>query len=200
MIRRLIAVSTLTFLAGCSDALPAVKPPSFDSAVAAQAALAESDSNGDGVLSKAEAVSGMRTYWKRYDHNGDGSASLDEITARFHEWTNGDTGMMNLRVEVRFRGNPLPQARIEMTPYEFFGGELLPAKGKTDPYGYAFMAIPKDLLPDSQKGTHGMQVGLYKVAISHSELQLPARYNDDTELSVDLSSGDSITGVRFELK
>ena len=49
-----------------------------------------------------------------------------------------------------------------------------------------YNSIPKDLLPASQQGTHGMQVGLYRVEVIHPERNIAAKYNTDTELSVDL--------------
>lgn len=193
-------VLSVLFFAGCSGALPAVKPPSVDASAAADGAIAEFDSNGDGAISKDEACTGMSNVWERYDQDEDGQATVDELKTRFQRWTGGDTGMMNLRAEVKYRGQLLDGATIVMTPYEFLGENVLPSDGKTDSYGYAFMAISKDLLPKSQQGTHGMQVGLYKVSITHPDRKLPAKYNDQTELSVDLSPSEANTGVRFYLK
>lgn len=200
MTRYLLLVIAAPLVLGCSPGLPAVKPPAINSQAAAQAAIAEFDSNGDQVLTQSEACIGMSSMWARYDQDADGSATADEIAARFDRWATGDTGLMNLRVEIQFRGNSLPDAHIEMTPYAFLGENVLPASGTTDSYGYAFMAIPKERLPKSQQATHGMQVGLYKVSITHPDVEIPAKYNTATELSVDLSPLEANTGVQFKLK
>ena len=89
---------------------------------------------------------------------------------------------------------------MTLVPYEFLGPNVHPAEGTTDRFGFAFMAIPKDLLPKSQQATHAMQVGLYQVLITHPAVELLAKYNEQTELSVDLSSNESNTGIRFALK
>ena len=188
---------------GCSMALPRVKPPAIDAAAAAHGALAAFDANHDGAISKAEAqaaCSGIADNWDRYDQDGDGSVTQAELESRFQKWTSGDTGLMNLRAEVTFRGKPLPDATVQLTPYEFLGPNVLPAEGVTDRYGYAFLAIPKDRLPASQQATHGMQVGLYRASITHPEQQLPAKFNAETTLAVDLSPNEANTGVRFALK
>jgi hypothetical protein len=188
---------------GCSMHLPAVKPPRIDVEAAATGALEALDADRDGAISRDEAnvaCVGIANSWDRYDADGNGKVDQSELEARFKKWTDGDTGLMNLRVQVDFRGTPLTEAAIEMTPYAFLGPKVLPAKGETDQYGYAFVAIPKDLLPDSQQGTQAMQIGLYRVSITHPTVELAAKYNTETELSVDLSSSESNTGIRFRLK
>lgn len=196
----LLAVVCVTGGAGCNRGLPAVRPPSIDIDAAAEGAMAEFDENGDGTLAKDEACAGIANAWDRYDLDEDGSVSVDELKERFRGWSEGNTGLMNLRAQVTYRRKPLTRARIEMIPYEFLGSNVLSSQGKTDRYGYSFLAIPKDSLPKSQQGTHGMQVGLYRVSITHPEIDIPERYNTSTELTVDLSPAEANTGVRFDLK
>lgn len=195
----LLSVAVLLLLLGCSGALPQVKPPQIDAMAAAQGALAEFDQDGDGQLSKEEACQGMTQSWDRYDTDEDDLISQDELAARFTDWTDGDTGMMNMRANVTFKGKPLPDATVELTPYAFLGENLKPCGGKTDRYGGVFLSIPKDRLPESQQQTFGIQVGLYQVRISHDSAKLPAKYNDETELSVDVAPVDSNNGLTFKL-
>ena len=187
-------------LVGCNGALPAVKPPSIDVQAAADGAISEFDANSDGSVDKEEACMGIRSQWERYDGDGDGSITVEEFATRFEKWTGGDTGMMNLRAQLNYRGQPLTDANITMTPYEFLGDQVLASKGETDSYGYAFMAVPKENLPSTLQTNFGMQVGLFKVAITHPDAKIPAKYNDETELSVDLSPNEANTGVMFNLK
>ncbi len=187
-------------LAGCNGALPAVKPPAIDATTAAKGALAEFDADGNGTIEKAEACLGISSQWDRYDEDGDGSISGEELAARFQKWTAGDTGMMNLRIQLTYRGQPLPDAEVAMTPFDFLGEKVLASEGTTDRYGYAFMAIPKENLPKTQQTNFGMQVGLYEVAVTHPDIAIPAKYNTATELSVDLSPNEANTGVSFKLR
>lgn len=188
---------------GCSLSLPPVKPPRIDTAAAAEGALAEFDIDQDGTISREEARThcvGMAESWDRYDTDGDDRIDKTELEQRFLAWSDGDTGLMNLRVQLELRGMPLTDADIRLTPFEFLGRNVLPATGTTDQYGYAFMAIPKDLLPDSQQATHGMQVGLYRVSITHPTVKLAQKYNQKTELSADLSAAEANTGIHFRLR
>ena len=200
--QQLALVSILLFsVPGCSRYLPRVKPPKIDASAAAEGALAAFDTNQDGAISREESkqCAGIADNWDRYDANGDESISRPELETRFAEWSDGDTGLMNVRVEVIYRGQPLTDAHVQLTPYEFLGPNVLAADGTTDRYGYSFLAIPKDNLPSSQQGVHGMQVGLYRASITHPSVNLPAKYNQQTELSVDLSSAESNLGIRFAL-
>lgn len=197
-----LSVGLLCLLTGCSSSLAPVKPPRIDVGEATDGMLAMFDTDQDGALSQAEgnACQAVAEQWERYDANGDGSTTREEIQARFEKWTAGDTGMMNLRAEVSWRGKPLPDAVVQLTPFEFLGEHVLPAEGTTDRYGFVFLSIPKDLLPASQQGTHGMQVGLYEVQVTHPNLKIPSKYNAETQLSVDLSPDEANTGIRLVLK
>ena len=186
------------FICSCSGRLPQVKPPSINVVAAADGALAQWDTDGDGGISKDEACMGIRDQWQRYDRDGNDSISPEELKQRFREWTDGDTGLMNLRVQLTYRRQPLTGANITMTPFAFLGPRVLESSGVTDAYGYAFMAIPKDQLPKSQQTNFGMQVGLYQVTIEHSELG--DKYSAESTLSVDLSPNEANTGVVFHLK
>ena len=192
----------LCVLTGCYSNLAPVKPPRIDVVSATNGMLAMFDTDQDGALDKSEAnaCQALTDQWDRYDVDSDGSATREEIQARFEKWTAGDTGMMNLRADVYWRGKPLADAIVKLTPYDFLGDNVLPAEGATDRYGSVFLTIPKDLLPASQQGTHGMQVGLYAVQVTHPNVKIPSKYNTSTELSVDLSPHEANTGIRLSLK
>ena len=193
-----VALVTAALLVGCNRQLPAIKPPKIDVVAAANGAIAEFDTDGDGAISKSEACTGMRESWPRYDRDEDGVATAEEIQERFSEWGKG-SGMINLPIDVSFRGRPLPDAKIAMTPFEFLGDHFKPATGKTDPYGSAFMEIPREHLPKHLQMAYGVQTGLYRIEITHPNVDLRPKYNTETELSVDLKS-DSNVRVRFDLK
>ncbi|MFO0911642.1 MAG: EF-hand domain-containing protein [Pirellulales bacterium] len=188
-------------IAGCSTQLPRVKPPQIDAAAAAEGAIRAFDKDGDGALSRDESAAcrGIQSAWGRYDRDRDGRVSREELTARFAEWGASDTGMMNLRVQVQYRKQPLPDAQVRLTPYEFLGDQFLAAEGVTDQYGYAFLSIPADRLPPSQQGIFGMQVGLYRATVEHPSIKPADKYAAQSPLSVDLSPAEANTGVSLEL-
>ena len=194
-----VLLSLLLANLGCSGRLPAVKPPRIDVSAASVGAIEQFDADGDGQVSQSEACQGIQAQWSRYDVDEDGFINQSEFQQRFQRWTDGDTGLMNLRAQVTYRGQPLTDASISMTPYVFLGPNVLAAEGVTDAYGYAFMAIPKENLPKSQQTNFGMQVGLYQVSINHPALA-NAKAEANSTLSVDLSFNEANTGVTFHLK
>lgn len=191
----------IPLLFGCSTALPRIYPPQFDPRAATEKALAAYDKDGDQSLSKTEATAcpGIERAWSVYDSDRDGNVSADELEARFRQWLDGDTGMMNMRAAVTWNGKPLTGADVKLIPLPLLGENFRPASGKTDRYGYAFLSIAKSDLPRSQQGVFGMQVGLYRAEITHPTIQLPDRYNTQSMLGVDLSTAEANTGIEFHL-
>jgi hypothetical protein len=187
---------------GCNGA-ERVYPPSFDADQAAAAALAQFDADRNSVISREEAAAacqGIHHDWSEYDANTDGEISRDELAQRFQKWLDQDTGLMNVRCEVQLNGQPLVGAEIRLTPYPFLGDNFYPAAGATDRYGFAFLRVLPEEAPESLHGAYGVQVGLYRIAITHPTIALPAKYSTQSELSVDLSPVDGNTGIRFLLK
>lgn len=162
--------------------------------------MANFDQDADGSLSKQEACAGITNTWDRYDQDGDEAVTKEELAARFQQWSEDDTGMMNLLAEVKYKGQHIEGALVELTPYAFLGENFKGCSGKTDRYGFASIRIPKDQLPKSQQGVFGVQVGLYQVSITHPNKKIPAKYNDESELSVDLSPLEANTGLNFNLR
>jgi hypothetical protein len=189
-------------LVGCSSQLPRVHPPQFNAAEAAKQAVSRYDQDGDGVLTKPEAMAcpGIVGDWMTYDLDRDDKLTQAELQSRFQQWIDDDTGMMNMRAEVTWNGQHLEGATVKLIPLPFLGDNFHSASGTTDRYGYAFLSVDKRELPPGQQGIFGMQVGLYRVEITHPSVELPARYHSASELGVDLSPADANTGIVFHLK
>ena len=62
------------------------------------------------------------------------------------------------------------------------GGLVKAAVGTSNRRGVVHVGIPQEEMPDNLKGINGMQLGLFKVEITHPDYSIPARYNTETTL------------------
>ncbi len=157
-------------------------PPQIDAEQAATAALKQLDSSNDGRLS-AEELAGcpaLKDAFSRYDTDGDQHIAKDELLQRLQRVLDTEVGLMEVNCEVHLSGLPLPGASVKFVPESFLGSAVQPSEGVTDASGTASMRLPG--AADS-----GMQLGIYKVEITHPSHQLPARYNTATTLGIDVA-------------
>ena len=54
-------------------------------------------------------------------------------------------------------------------------------------------------LPPEQQNLEAALVGLYKVQITHPNMDIPAKYNTKTELDADISRQEALEGISFNL-
>lgn len=157
-------------------------PPQIDAEQAATAALKQLDSSNDGRLS-AEELAGcpaLKDTISRYDTDGDQHISKEELLQRLQRVLDTEVGVMEVNCEVQLSGQPLPGATVKFVPEPFLGSAVQPSEGVTDASGTAAMRLPG--AADS-----GIQLGIYKVEITHPSHQLPARYNTETTLGIDVA-------------
>ena len=181
---------------GCSQQAPRERPPSIDPVAAGAAAIAEYDSNHDGVLSAEELgkCPSLKSAVARIDPQKTGKITADAIAARIKQWQTSQLASTSVLVAVRLDGAPLAGATVTAEPEKFLGESIAAAHGVSDAAGNAVMRT------DSKPGMH---CGFYKIRISKlvdGREALPARYNRDTELGIEvaldvLSQG----GVNFDL-
>lgn len=192
----------MMFICGCQPgSQSAIKPPSVDPADAAAAAIEAHDADRDGKLSETElvAVPGLLAALAKYDTDGDRHLSGKEIGARLESMYSGGVGLMSCQCTVILGGQPLSGAAVRLIPEEFLGGAVLAAEGVTDGNGNVTLAVDDAKLPEDQRGLHAMQPGVYRVEITHSNLQIPARYNRQTTLGHEVHPGDRISDAIFEV-
>ena len=160
------------------------------------------DQNGDAQLDLDELAQcpGILSSLGAYDADGSETVSQQEIANRLATRGAKRIGLLSMQAQVRFNGKPLPGADVTFLPEPYLGEEIKTAYGKTTSGGSAFMAIPDEELPESQRGLNAIHVGTYKVLVSHPEVELPPQYSSATEtpLGFETESGQSI--VRFDLK
>ncbi len=204
-IRRLHMAALLSAIMGCSGRLPALKPPKFDPVAAARAAMEQYNSNQDGIIQGAELENspGISFSLDRIDTNRDGGATEDEIGKMIQEkWLDPGDGVMRVKCNVTLNRQPLDGATITFEPEQFLGNLVHPARGETRG-GFATMSVAKEHMPHAN--ARGVAPGLYFVRISktvNGEELIPARYNTETTLGVEVASRASYMpgAVHFNLR
>jgi len=198
----LVALAGLAVLAAaaCSNTPDRVYPPGINPN-AGDAAIEQYDANGDGKIAGEELdkAAGIKGAMENIDTNGDGAVTADEIYARIKSWKESKLGRSSQAITVTRNDQPLAGATVKMVPEKFLGDEVQPASGTTDEYGVAMLNIPPEADPE---GIGGMQVGLYRIEITKSGEDIPAKYNTETELGVEIAqdAAEAESGIRVDLE
>lgn len=181
-----------------------VDPPDFDADASTEQAMQLYDDDGNGLLSAEEQKScpGIASNIKLYDLDQDGMVSVKELQARIEKWVDERTGLMSFNLGVKWNGRPMPNAQLDLQPVDFLETMLPSGNGVTDPRGLASISLAVEDLPDTHKSRRMMPPGLYKVRITHPDVELPARYNTETELGCEVSveSGNPAFPIWFDLR
>lgn len=203
---KFLALGLAFSLVGCSNAPSRVTAPGISGSAAADA-IAKYDKNGDGALDDEElkavpalskdygtgdaSVAGAKS---RFDKNSDGNITADEISARINEWVDSKVGLLQFSLQVTLDGRPLEGATVTLVPEEFLGTSIKTASGVTDSTGRANTAIAAEDLQANETGLSGMRVGVYKVQITHPSTNIPAKYNTETTIGVEVAQDDPESG------
>lgn len=187
---------------GCSRGPSRVHPPAIDASAAGRLAIAQYDTDGDGLIRGAELTqaAGLKAALENLDTDGDGGVSAEEVTARVKTWQATEVGVISLSCTVTRRGQRLQGATVKFVPEKFLGDEIQTATGQTDELGVALLSIPSD--PDAPGGVLGVQYGLYRVEITKEGTDLPAMYNTRTILGQEVADdcADVRRGINFKLE
>jgi hypothetical protein len=179
-------------IAGCSDE-PA-PPPRFqlDPQQAAQEAMKLYDKNADGVLD-ANELKASPPLWdllqnlKAQSPDHPDTLTAADIAGRLEEWVKSPATILPAMAVVYLDGKPLPKATVTFEPEPFLGPSYHSHQGTT-----TVGAGIAQLDPELKAAGNGIYVGLYRVRISKKvdgKETLPARYNTETELGVELATG-----------
>ena len=171
--------------AGCSRT---IETPRINARDIAARALAEYDTNGDGVLDARELkrCPGLESCAKRlHPKSKDPRLSLEELEQVLTEYVDSQTGLMTVVCKVTLNEEPLAGAEVVLEPEAFMGDSSKPARGTTDEQGKAQMKIEGAPQP-------GCHLGIYRVRIAKADAggrqMLPARYNTETQLGIEVGS------------
>lgn len=187
-IRRLpLCLLLLTSAGGCGSG--GVGPPPVDPVAATDAALEMMDGNGDGMLdsTELEASPPLLAALVEYDTNGDKKIDREELLFRFNAMYERGVGLVAATATVYLNNKPLQGADVIYVPEPYLGeGTTHIAGGVTDAKGQTRIAVPAEKVPEEYRKFGYMQVGLYRVKIKHPTKQIPAEYNEQTELGFEV--------------
>jgi hypothetical protein len=167
-----------------------------DAAEAGRVAIELHDQNGDGALGgqELEACPALASAIDRIDGDGDGQLTAEEIAARIESWKKASAGRMDCACRVTLDGQPLAGATVAFEAESFLPPSVRTCRGVTDEQGIAIVGIPDADPP-------GAHPGFYKVKITHETIDVPARYNTETTLGVELAPDVSSAGLHvFKLE
>lgn len=174
---------------GCNSGPGKFYPPSIDSGQAASEAVRIYDRDGDGQLNKAEwsACPAFCDAINIYDTNSDQVLTTQEIAAGIARWQRGEMGATTLPFQVTLGGHGLEGAIVHLVPEKFFGEAIKPATGIAGRGGRGFLGVAKTDMPPNAPTVPLVQPGLYRVEITHPQVKIPAKYNSQTTLGLEVA-------------
>lgn len=176
-----------------------IRVPSLDPQSAGSTAIATYDADKDGAISAAEldSVPGLKSGMGVMDANKDRKLTAEEIAGRVRKYQEDRAGLLFVAATVTLDGKPLPAATVALTPEAFIGRGVKPATGTTNEGGYcAFQTSGMD--------APGVQCGIFKIEVSAKDTagqeRLPAKYNTETTLGVEIGMGSHVLHQGIELR
>ena len=189
----------------CSQLPERIEMTELNPSAAAERAIQQYDTNGDGALSEDEYSKSpvLARARQQFDSDGDGSITQADIEARLQSWLDNEIALQVLPVQVMWRDRALSDATVRFVPEEFLGDAFRPAEGVTDSYGIANIVHAPEDRPDPEY-PQGVRVGLYRVEVTKQEdgkQIIPTKYNEETTLGQEVASGAAGTGqmISFNL-
>ncbi len=186
-------------LVGCGNSSPSAVLPDLPDASAASKAMELYDTNHDGFLDaqELEKAPGLKVAIKQVDTNHDGKISEQEIADRIQSWADSKLGRTRVLCRVTRKGKPLTGAKVVFAPEPFLGGTFQPGSGTTDVRGSALISSPYPQDP----AVKGMPPGFYRVEVTKDGESIPAKYNRETCLGVEIAHGSEglENGIIFDL-
>ncbi len=197
-----IAIAIIVGAIGCSQGPRSIQPPKVNASAAATAAIEQYDRNGDGKLSKDEwrLSPDLTAVAAEYDQNGDGELTSEEIANGVAAWQQTGIGARSVPFEVRWKGQPLAGATVRLEPASFLGGAVKGASGQTSVAGSGQFNMTAEDRPKNAPNMPLMQPGLYHVIVTHPSIKIPAKYNTETTLGIEITSANpGSVGVKWSL-
>ena len=140
------------------------------------------DSNSDGQLSTTElnAAPGLKYSLEELDTNGDSQLSREEIVTRITLYRDLDVGLTQFICLVTLDRRPLADAEVRIVPESFIGDVIEPATGKSYGNGKVRLDVGGQPAPT-------VRIGMYRVEVTSPSTQIPARYNTQTTLGIEVA-------------
>ncbi|QDU56713.1 EF-hand domain-containing protein [Aeoliella mucimassa] len=139
------------------------------------------DRDGDEVLSEADlkASPSVAVVVPLADSNGDGQLDREELSARFEQYLTSNLGLAQVRLKFTCNGRPLPRVKVTLTPGVALEHTLTAATAITNDEGVCYPKISGSDIPC-------VLVGQYTVSVLSDEIDLPAKYNQSTQLGLEV--------------
>jgi hypothetical protein len=187
-------------LAGCSDMPERVSVPAMDPASIGSQALAAYDADKDGAIAAAEldACPGLKRGLTQIDANNDSRLTAEEVAARIRRYQDDRLGIIGFNGFITMDGQPLEGALVTLEPETFMGSSIEPAEATSDAGG-----VFQPTTPGVAAGLFGARAGIYRIKVSKKDAKggetIPARYNSQTTLGVELGSDSPVCNQGLEL-
>ena len=161
-------------------------PPRFDAHAIGRAAMVEFDKNRDGKIagSELDGCPGLKAAVDQIDRSGLGEITAEKIAARIGNWEDSHIGAIAISFSITHNGSPMANADIRLVPEKFLGDSANIATGKTDTKGVA--RINREP-PYVEKLQPGVALGFYRIEITKSGEDIPAKYNANTILGLEVA-------------
>lgn len=177
-LRILVLALALAVVGGCgSRAGSRVAPPAIPSG-AAQKAVELYDTDKSGFLDATELE---KTPGLRAGFIDAGKVTAEDIAVRIADWNRKKFGRLLFFFTVTHNGKPLQGATVTFVPEPFLGSEIQPATGTTDESGRTMPTAPI-----TGTGAAGVSPGFYRVEITKAGENIPAKYNTETILGMEV--------------
>ena len=178
--------------------MPTLHPPKYKPAKVAAAAMKQYDLDSNGTIDRKEldVSPTLSAAMDRIDGDENGQLTEEEIATFVQEkWLGEKAGGIRVKCVVKMDGRDLPNAKVVFEPDAFIGDLVGSATGKTMGDGFTTLSDPT-----IEQG--GVRPGLYLVRITTEDGKVPAKYNTETTLGVEVAKKASYMPgeVVFELK
>jgi hypothetical protein len=185
---------------GCQRTPARLYPPDINASAAGTQAMETYDADKNGTLSGAELdkCPALKSAMARIDTTGEGSITAAKITARIQAWQKSKLARIPVTCSVLHNGKPLADADVKLVPEKFLGPNMQTASGHTDKNGVVMPSVPTT----GREDPPGAAPGFYRVEITKAGESIPAKYNTETTLGVEVASGvaELREGLRCDLK
>ena len=114
----------------------------------------------------------------------------DEIRAGIEEWKQNAVGPRQVPFTVTLNGRPLAGATVRLVPASFFGSELKGASAESGPTAAGYWQCRPRTCPSTLLKLALVQAGLYRVEITHPSVKVPAKYNTESNLGIEITSSN----------
>jgi hypothetical protein len=172
----------MVVLTGCLGRQSRIAAASWDPDTAADDAMTQLDKDGDGQLSAEEldAAPGLKYCVKQLDADENGKLSRQEVYDRIKLYQDLKVGLADFSCQVFYKKKPLANATLRLVPEPFLGAVVKSAVGTSMRGGQVRVITEGEDNP-------GAPIGMFRVEITSPDVKIPAKYNTETTLGVEVS-------------